>query len=102
MRYRPLRGPTELPAIAPVQGPGQPLQFQTIRLLNRLGNRILSKRHLAYGRRENLGMGMGPSISLSIVEPRGGSLRMSRSVRSGAILIFDLPTAETQASTDAG
>ena len=49
-----------------------------------------------------LGMGMGLSISHSIVESHGGSLRMARSVRSGAIFIFDLPTAEAEASTDAG
>jgi two-component system sensor kinase FixL len=47
-----------------------------------------------------LGMGMGLSISRAIIEAHGGSLRLSRSIRS-AIFIFDLPTAETQASTDA-
>jgi len=49
-----------------------------------------------------LGMGMGLSISRAIVESHGGSLRMSPSIRSGAIFIFDLPTAETQARSDAG
>jgi two-component system, LuxR family, sensor kinase FixL len=49
-----------------------------------------------------LGMGMGLSISRTIVEANGGSLRMARGVRSGAILIFDLPTADAAASTDAG
>jgi two-component system sensor kinase FixL len=49
-----------------------------------------------------LGMGMGLSISRAIIESHGGSLRMSRGIRSDAIFFFDLPTAETQASTDAG
>jgi PAS domain S-box-containing protein len=49
-----------------------------------------------------LGMGMGLSISHSIIELNGGSLRMARGVRSGAIFIFDLPTAEPETSTDAG
>ena len=48
-----------------------------------------------------LGMGMGLSISRSIVESHGGKLRMVRSVRSGAIFIFDLPTAGAEASVDA-
>jgi two-component system, LuxR family, sensor kinase FixL len=48
------------------------------------------------------GMGMGLSISRTIVEANGGSLRMARGFRSGAILIFDLPTADAAASTDAG
>jgi K+-sensing histidine kinase KdpD len=47
-------------------------------------------------------MGMGLSISRTIVEANGGSLRMARGFRSGAILIFDLPTADAAASTDAG
>jgi signal transduction histidine kinase len=45
---------------------------------------------------------MGLSISRSIVESHGGKLRMLRSVRSGAIFIFDLPTASAEASVDAG
>jgi two-component system sensor kinase FixL len=49
-----------------------------------------------------LGMGMGLSISHSIIESHGGNLRMARSVRRGGIFIFDLPTAEAEASTDAG
>jgi two-component system, LuxR family, sensor kinase FixL len=48
------------------------------------------------------GMGMGLSISHTIVESNGGSLRMARGVCSGAIFIFDLPTADAAASTDAG
>jgi PAS domain S-box-containing protein len=49
-----------------------------------------------------LGMGMGLSISHSIVDAHGGSLRMAPSVPSGAIFFFDLPTDEAEASTDAG
>jgi two-component system sensor kinase FixL len=49
-----------------------------------------------------LGMGMGLSISRSIVESHGGSLRMVRSDRSGAIFIVDLPTAAAEAGIDAG
>jgi two-component system sensor kinase FixL len=48
------------------------------------------------------GMGMGLSISRTIIESHGGSLRMAHGVRSGATFIFDLPTAEAEVSTDAG
>jgi PAS domain S-box-containing protein len=48
------------------------------------------------------GMGMGLSISHSIIESHGGRLRMARGTLSGAIFIFDLPTAEAEAGTDAG
>jgi two-component system, LuxR family, sensor kinase FixL len=48
------------------------------------------------------GMGMGLSISRSIVDSHGGSLRMARSIRFGAIFFFDLPTVEAEAVTNAG
>jgi C4-dicarboxylate-specific signal transduction histidine kinase len=48
------------------------------------------------------GMGMGLSISRSIVDSHGGRLRMAHGVRSGAMFIFDLPKAEVEASSDAG
>src|SRR5215472_8733213 len=49
-----------------------------------------------------LGMGMGLSISRAIIESHGGKLRMAHGTGSGAILIVNLPTAETEASIDAG
>jgi PAS domain S-box-containing protein len=49
-----------------------------------------------------LGMGMGLSISRSIIESHGSRLRMARSDRSGAMFIFDLPSPEAEASIDAG
>lgn len=49
-----------------------------------------------------LGMGMGLSISRAIIESHGGSLRMLHSTDAGATFIVSLPTAETEASVDAG
>jgi two-component system sensor kinase FixL len=48
------------------------------------------------------GMGMGLSISRSIVDSHGGRLRMAHGVPSGAMFIFDLPTAEVETSNHAG
>jgi K+-sensing histidine kinase KdpD len=45
---------------------------------------------------------MGLSISRAIIECHGGSLRLARGVRSGAMFIFDLPTDEAETSADAG
>jgi signal transduction histidine kinase len=44
-------------------------------------------------------MGMGLSISHSIVQSHGGSLRITPNVPCGAIFFFDLPTAEAEASS---
>ena len=49
-----------------------------------------------------LGMGMGLSISRSVAQLHGGSLQMAPNFPSGAIFFFDLPTAEAEASADAG
>jgi two-component system, LuxR family, sensor kinase FixL len=49
-----------------------------------------------------LGMGMGLSISRSIVESHGGKLRVRRRAPTGVVFFFDLPTAETAATIDAG
>jgi two-component system sensor kinase FixL len=49
-----------------------------------------------------LGMGMGLSISRAIIESHGGNLQMARGTGSGAIFIFNLPTAEAKAGVNAG
>jgi two-component system sensor kinase FixL len=48
------------------------------------------------------GMGMGLSISRSILESHGRTLRLGRNAPSGAVFLFDLPTVEAEAGTDAG
>ena len=50
-------------------------------------------------------VGLVPAVLVarrSIVASHGGSLRMTRDVRSGAIFIFDLLTVEVEANPDAG
>jgi two-component system sensor kinase FixL len=47
------------------------------------------------------GMGMGLSISRSIIESHGGTLRMRRNAPSGAVLFFDLPAMEGHEGADA-
>jgi len=48
------------------------------------------------------GMGMGLSISRSIIESHGGRLRMFQTVASGATFVFDLPTDGHEPSRHAG
>jgi len=49
-----------------------------------------------------LGMGLGLSISRSIVESHGGSLQMAESIASGAVFAFDLPADGPETSSHAG
>jgi PAS domain S-box-containing protein len=48
------------------------------------------------------GMGMGLSISRSIIEAHGGSLRLVRAGDRGAAFAFDLPTADLEAGHNGG
>ena len=48
------------------------------------------------------GMGMGLSISRSILVSHGSTLRLQRNAPSGAVFMFDLPTVEAEAGADVG
>lgn len=48
------------------------------------------------------GMGMGLSISRSILASHGSTLRLRRNAPSGVVFMFDLPTVEAEAGADVG
>jgi PAS domain S-box-containing protein len=48
------------------------------------------------------GMGMGLSISRSILVSHGSTFRLRRNAPSGAVFMFDLPTVEAEAGADVG